>query len=242
MKNFEVSVQKSIYKTGQYSIREIDKLVRNGQVKVNSKIIEIGAKCTSADIVTVNDEVIDINSKKKIYIILNKDKGTLSYKTNDEDKKTVFDLINKEDLYDDLVPLFELDKYSTGLIILTNDKSFIYEIKNPINKVKKEYIVYLNKKIEKRLLKKIEDKINLNKNKNGKNQKMNIFYEGQNKYKIEILSDDEIDLKSLFELFQFNVISIRRIKIGNLNLNKLILKPRRHIKYSRNRIVDKILF
>ena len=122
--------------------------------------------------VTVNDELIldpfhDINIKddvrydqKKVKqrdrfttILLHKPKGYISTKSDEKDRKTIFELIPSK-YY--LNHVGRLDKDTTGAILLTDDGQLSQFLMHPKNKIEKEYLAVSDKFLDKKTIDKIK--------------------------------------------------------------------------------------
>ena len=125
--------------TGALSRKEVKTLARKGRVLVN------GQPAVSSDI-KIDPETADIcvdgepfSYKRYVYIMLNKPQGYICA-SRDQKEKCVVELIENQDCF----CLGRLDKNTTGLVILTNDKS-LKKLLLPENHVKKSYFVTTRK-------------------------------------------------------------------------------------------------
>lgn len=133
-------LQKIIANSGYTSRRKAEELIKNGQVKVNGKVVrELGTKVSETDIIEVKGTVLEKN-EKKVYYMLNKPRGVISSVTDDLNRKTVVSLI---DTNMRIYPIGRLDYDTTGLILLTNDGCLANRLMHPKNEVEKMYIAKL---------------------------------------------------------------------------------------------------
>ena len=88
-----------------------DKVVKKSDIKINEDL----------DIIKIDNEVI--KAQKYVYLILNKPTGYVSA-TKDGKDKTVLDLVPKEYKWRNLFPAGRLDKNTTGMMLITDDRSF----------------------------------------------------------------------------------------------------------------------
>lgn len=122
--------------------KECKTLIKHGFIQVNG-VVETNYKRK------IQEEDILIYRGKKLksqpfhYLMLNKPKGYLCA-NKDEKEKCVVDLID----YLDCFCLGRLDRDTTGLLILTNDKS-LKKLLLPQNHVKKTYLVETKEKLKK---------------------------------------------------------------------------------------------
>lgn len=88
-----------------------DKVVKKSDIKINEDL----------DIIKIDDEVI--KAQRYVYLILNKPTGYVSA-TKDGKDKTVLDLVPEEYKWRNLFPAGRLDKNTTGMMLITDDRNF----------------------------------------------------------------------------------------------------------------------
>lgn len=123
-----------------YGRKEVRRLLGAGKVSVDGQ--------TQRDCLheihpfsRVELEGVVLQSRKPVYLALNKPAGYLSA-TKDDQHPTVMELI-PEKYHDGLHIAGRLDRASTGLLLLTNDSKWSWAITSPENKVTKTYLVGL---------------------------------------------------------------------------------------------------
>ena len=136
-------INKYLASSGIASRRESDKLVQDGRVTVNGKVVSLGIEVSDSDKVCVDGKPVSI--KKNEYYILNKPKGYICSVSDDRGRKTVLDLMPKN--IGRIYPVGRLDYDSEGLLILTTDGELAQHLTHPSNNVPKTYLV----KVEGRL-------------------------------------------------------------------------------------------
>lgn len=113
-------------------------LIRHGKISVNGTIIyDPVYQVRYSDILQFQNRILD--SQPFTYIMLNKPQGYICA-SRDQKEKCVVELIENQDCF----CLGRLDKNTTGLVILTNDKS-LKKLLLPENHVKKSYFVTTRK-------------------------------------------------------------------------------------------------
>ena len=118
----EIRLQKYLADNGIASRRKCEELILQGKVKVNGTIItELGTKIKpNVDKIEYNDKEIKSTKKEFVYILLNKPIDYVTTVKDQFDRKTVLDLVKVKGVR--LVPVGRLDMYTSGAIILTNDR------------------------------------------------------------------------------------------------------------------------
>ena len=125
----EMRLNKYIAACGIASRRKADRLIANGNVKVNGAVVrEKGYSTAKGDIIRINGRRI-LPVTHHTYIMLNKPKGYITTVTDDRDRKTVSDLVS--DVQARLFPVGRLDRDTTGLLIMTDDGDLAYKITHP---------------------------------------------------------------------------------------------------------------
>ncbi len=139
----EMRINKYIAHAGLCSRRDADQYVEAGKVKVNGTVVtELGSKVKKTDTITVNGQTLTL--EPFVYILLNKNSGTITTTDDERDRDTVMDTI--EDATGNRVyPVGRLDRKTMGLLLLTNDGDLAHRLMHPSYKVKKTYLVQPNR-------------------------------------------------------------------------------------------------
>jgi len=142
-----IRLNKYIANSGLCSRREADKLIEEGKIKVNGKLVDsMGLKVSSQDIVTYNGK--ELKQEKLVYVLLNKPKDFITTTDDPQGRRTVMELV-KTASNERLYPVGRLDRHTTGLLLLTNDGDLAKKLSHPSHKVKKIYHVTLDKPLSK---------------------------------------------------------------------------------------------
>lgn len=217
-------INKFIANSGYCSRRSADLLLDQEKVLLNGKIATKGMDVTENDIVTISGKVLNIIEEKKYYL-LNKPKGYTTTLKDKFQKKIILDLIDiKERVY----PVGRLDKDSFGLLLLTNDGQLSYKLTHPKHNVEKEYLVQVDKNLKKEDLKKLSDGIILEGIKTRK-AKFEIYDYQNNISKVFLKEGRNRQIRKMFKLLGYNVISLQRISFGKIKLKGLKLGEYREL-------------
>ena len=125
------------------NVKQCKTLIKHGLIKVNG-LVETDAKrkITEDDCIEYQNRIL--NSQPYTYIMLNKTQGYICA-NKDEKEKCVIDLIEEKDCF----CLGRLDRDTTGLLLLTNDKS-LKKLLLPQNHVDKVYLVEAKRRLSKK--------------------------------------------------------------------------------------------
>ena len=227
-----IRINKYLSQFGFTSRREADKLILDGRVTVNNKIIQPGYKVQEDEIVKVDGEKIKSNFKKNIYMAFNKPKGIVCTTDTEKEENNIIDYINYNKR---IFPIGRLDKLSEGLILLTNDGDIVNKILRSRYKHEKEYLVTVNKKISKDFLKKLENGVPIL---NTTTRKCETTFINDFQFKIILTQGLNRQIRRMCEYFDFRVKKLERIRIINIKLDVPLGKWRylnqEEIKFLKN--------
>jgi 23S rRNA pseudouridine2605 synthase len=143
-------VQVYLARCGIASRRHCDEFVREGRVRINGIVAELGAKVQEGDLVTLDRKIVRPESTK-VYLAVNKPPGMLCANSDPQGRALVRDLL--EDVPERTFHVGRLDYQSSGLIFYTNDGDFAGIVSHPSSGIEKEYVVESSQPIpEERLL------------------------------------------------------------------------------------------
>ncbi len=227
-------VQKILAKAGMASRREAEKIILEGRVTVNGKVIQLGAKADpEKDHIKVDGKRIP-RPEPKITLVLNKPRGYLSTVKDPKGRPTVMDLLGK--IKWRLYPLGRLDFDAEGLLLLTNDGEIAYHLSHPKFLIPRTYWVKVQgvpgeKKLD--LLKKgirLEDGL-------AKAQSIQILREREKNSWIQITVTEGRThlLKRLFAAIGHPVLKLKRVEYGPIRLGNL---PVGHFRFLTPEEVD----
>ena len=227
-----IRINKYLSQFGFTSRREADKLILDGRVTVNNKIIQPGYKVQENEIVKVDGEKIKSNFKKNIYMAFNKPKGIVCTTDTEKEENNIIDYINYNKR---IFPIGRLDKLSEGLILLTNDGDIVNKILRSRYKNEKEYLVTVNKKISKNFLKKLENGVPIL---NTTTRKCETTFINDFQFKIILTQGLNRQIRRMCEYFDFRVKKLERIRIINIKLDvpsgKWRYLSQKEIKFLKN--------
>ena len=125
------------------SRREADILIQQEKAKINGKVAGLGQRVEDGDIVTIEGR--NVIPKELTYIALNKPVGYVCSKKRQGSTPTIYELLPKE--LQELKSVGRLDKDSSGLILLTNDGDFAFQMTHPRFYKTKKYNVAIDREL-----------------------------------------------------------------------------------------------
>ena len=142
-------IQKIIANSGLCSRREAERIIEEGNVRVNGKITQLGDKATPDAAIFVNNKPILKKGVRSVTLIMNKPKGVLCTNADPHAERTVFDLLPLDLQRERLFCAGRLDKDSEGLLVITNDGDLAHRLTHPSTQVVKRYRVVLHRDFKK---------------------------------------------------------------------------------------------
>lgn len=231
----EIRLQSFLSHCGVASRRASEKIILEGRVSVNGKIVtELGTKVFPNDEVFVDGKKVKLEESKR-YVLLNKPAGFVCSSADEKNRLTAVSLLRdkyKERLYN----VGRLDMYSKGMILFTNDGDFAAKLSHPSSQIEKEYIVETSQNVTDDFCKNFEKGIRVDDKfykcvscKILKPRKIDIvLIEGKNREIRNVLDSQNIGTKSLV-----------RVRIGSLKLGDL--KPGDFRDLSENEVKNLLL-
>ncbi len=210
---FDVRLNKYLSEIGYCSRREADKLIDLGRIKINGKVVLMGHKVTSKDVIEIDGTLIKKNNTKSVYLAFNKPIGIVCTTDTRVEKNNIIDFINYPSR---IFPIGRLDKMSEGLILLTNDGDIVNKILRSRNNHEKEYVVTVNKPVTKSFIEEMGNGIPILETITKK-----CYVEQIHKTKFRIILTQGLNrqIRRMCEHLGYKVVKLVRIRIMNINLN-----------------------
>lgn len=168
------------------------------------------------DLVQSEDKILQKRLPR--YIMMNKPIGVVSA-TSDMEHQTVIDLI-EEDWAPELHLAGRLDRFTSGLMVLTNDSVYSRRITRPESKVPKTYFVSIDTDITPQMITAFEKGMSFAKE-GIRTQPAIVDQQSPRDCRLTIFEGKHHQVKRMFLRFGAKVISLHRESIGRLQLGAL---------------------
>ena len=209
-----IRINKYLSETGYCSRRGADKLIQEGKVTINGKFPEMGTKVEEGDQVEVKGQRIEKSIKQKnIYLAFNKPTGIVCTTDRRVEPDNIIDFINYPIR---IFPIGRLDKQSEGLIFLTNDGDIVNKILRGRNNHEKEYIVSLNRPINRDFIQKMSNGVEIL---DTITKSCFVKQLGDKKFKIILTQGLNRQIRRMCESLGYRVQSLKRVRIMNIKLD-----------------------
>lgn len=229
-----VRLNKFISHNSQYSRREADKLIEEGKVKVNNKVItNLATKVNKEDKVEILNKLIK-EDKNKIYtvIVYNKPKGEIVSKIDPQGRRTIYDTLGSK--YKHFISVGRLDFASEGLLLLSDSVDIVDSLMH--SDLERVYKIKVNGFITKNIEKAMQEGLKVEDARKGAYAKTKIksmefspflAYDIQtngkkySKIKVVINEGKNRELRRFFAHFNLDVLDLKRLEYGGISLNNL---------------------
>ena len=229
-------LNKYLASCGVASRRESEKLILEGRVKINGKLVkELSTQVNEErDHVTVDgNAVTPVNEYS--YIMMYKPKGCVTTLKDEKGRKTVFSYL--EDLnIPHLVPVGRLDYDTEGLLLLTNDGELVHALTHPSHEVEKTYLVKVEGEVPEHKLAQLRKGVMVDGQITAKARvKLLEFKDGISKLEVTIHEGRNRQIRKMFEAVEREVIFLKRISVGRVRLGGL---SRGSYRYLNDKEID----
>lgn len=199
------------------SRRQADELIEKGKISINGKTAKLGARIKVADIIKIGDKVVSNSREERIYLLFNKPRGYVCSRKKQGENETIYAILPKE--FHSLKPVGRLDKDSSGLLLLTNDGDFAFQMTHPKFRKIKEYLVELDEPLQPLHQQMIADfGINLP---DGKSQLgLERLDDSRKNWKVIMSEGRNRQIRRTFSAVGYKVVKLHRTVFGNYSLPK----------------------
>jgi len=209
-----VRINKYLSEVGYCSRRVADRLIEDGKVTINGKVPEMGTRVKEGDQVEVKGQRIEKSRKQKnIYLAFNKPIGIVCTTNRRVDPDNIIDFIKYPSR---IFPIGRLDKFSEGLIFLTNDGDIVNKILRARNNHEKEYIVKVNRPINSDFIQSMSNGVQIL-----DTITKNCFVKqlGPRNFKIILTQGLNRQIRRMCEALGYRVRSLKRVRIMYIKLD-----------------------
>jgi len=225
-------INKYISHNTKYSRREADKLIENGEVTIDKRIInDFGYDVQEDDRVFIKGKQIKVSNELTI-IVYNKPKGTLVTKKDDRGRTTVYHKLPGK--FRHFVPVGRLDYASEGVMLLTDTPEVATALME--SSLDRTYNLKIDKPVSEEMITAMKEGLVLDDARAGAHEKSKIFSmefapfahfeirgEGKNfsKLRVTITEGKNRELRRFFAHFEAKVLDLKRVSFGGIDLNNL---------------------
>lgn len=211
-----VRLQKYLADHGVASRRKCEEYIQKGLIKVNGKVVtEMGIKVDPEKDTIETSPELTMKQQGFVYYLLHKPVGYVCSVTGPEEPK-VSELFKH--MSERVFPVGRLDKLTSGLLLVTNDGRFAYEMTHPKFEKEKEYVVKVREKVSPEALKILEKSFFIH----GKKTKpAEVTMQGPHLFRVILREGRNRHIRRMCENADLHIEKLRRVRISKLELGTL---------------------
>ena len=242
--DYSVRINKFFTDCGILSRRAAEAEIEAGRVKVNGETATLGQKIDpKKDVVEYKGKRImprKGEDKKFTYVMLNKPCGYITTMTDDRGRKCVSELV--ADVGKRIYPVGRLDMYSDGLLLFTDDGELTNMLTHPKHEIPKIYHVKVKGSSDEKKIKELGKpmeidgyriepvKVEIASDRSDACILRMTLYEGRNR-----------QIRKMCERVHLEILSLRRVAIGDITLGDLPQGKWRHLSSAEVRYLKESL-
>lgn len=210
-----IRINKFLSEAGVCSRREADRQVELGNITIDGKVAETGARVLPGQTVLFQGKKVS-KEEEMILIAFHKPVGIVCTAEKRE-KNNVIDYINYPKR---IYPIGRLDKDSEGLLLLTNNGDIVNKMMRSGNMHEKEYIVTVNRPVTESFIHGLANGVPLAEL-NTMTRKCHVKQIGKKQFKIILTQGLNRQIRRMCEYFGYRVEKLVRTRIMNIELGDL---------------------
>jgi 23S rRNA pseudouridine2605 synthase len=216
-----IRINKFLSEAGLVSRREADRLIAEGRVRVNGRVVdELGSKVDDErDLVQVDGRRVR-NAPAPVYVLLNKPKGYLVTLKDPFGRPTVRSLLPAA--IGRIFPVGRLDLDSEGLLFLTNDGDLAYRLMHPKFGVNKVYIAKVEGRPDKDALQKLARGVAVGGKRTAPARVALLSHSPKSSWlRLELYEGRKREVREMCRAVGHEVLELKRVEFAGLVLGKL---------------------
>ena len=231
-----IRLNKYLQQAGIASRRKADELIAEGLVKVNGKVVkEMGTKVKQDDKIEVDGEKLKLVNQKYTYYKFYKPKGVeCTFDDSVAENMTEFVV----DLEKGTTYLGRLDKLSEGLLLLSNDGRFAYQITHPKFAKEKEYEVTSAHPVTDLELKELGREFVLD---GYRTKPATVHRISSRKFSIILSEGRNRQIRKMCRKLDMKIHRLKRVRVGKIEIGDLEIGEIRPLSSSEMSFVNDVL-
>jgi 23S rRNA pseudouridine2605 synthase len=207
------TLERVVSKAGIGSRVEARLWIEAGRMTVNGRVVRDPDRWVDmqSDLVCFDGEPLE--SRERVYLLLNKPRGYLTTYKDPQGRPTVYDLI--ADVGTFVSPVGRLDLDTAGLLLMTNDTQFKDRVTNPSSHIPKTYVVTASTRLTAAQLQRLRNGIELA---DGPTRPTTVTRlpdaDGRTRFEIVLTEGRNRQVRRMVEALGAKVVELVRIKIG----------------------------
>jgi 23S rRNA pseudouridine2605 synthase len=225
----EERLHKVLANAGLGSRRLLEERIQAGQIRVNGAVAEIGSSVRAGDRVELDGKLfvaINDNAEHAQVIVFHKPEGVVTTRDDPEGRPTVFEQLPhlKGARW---IAVGRLDINTTGLLLLTTDGALAHKLMHPSSEIEREYICRVHGEVPDEALEKLKVGVELEDGP-ARFEELAVISRGDSHswFRVVIREGRNREVRRMWEALGLMVSRLKRIRYGNVELPRGLLKGR----------------
>lgn len=237
----KVRINKFLSEAGVASRRQSDRMILEGRVSVNGRIVdELGVKVDeNQDVVQVDGRTVKKESRF-LCVLLNKPAGYLVTLKDPFHRPTVRDLLPAG--LGRIFPVGRLDFQSEGALLLTNDGELAFRLTHPRFGVRKTYVAKVRGQPDERAIRRLEKGVLVEGKKTAPAKVLLLTaHQKSSRLRIELSEGRKREVREMCRSVGHPVLELRRVAFAGLSVKPLKRGEWRHLEPAEVRRLKKLV-
>lgn len=236
-----VGLARALSKLGYCSRSTAAELIRAGRIRLNGTTRRDPETPVRPEKDRIEMDRRSVDPAAKVYFVLNKPRGLVATASDDEGRKTVYSLLDKDSPW--VAPVGRLDKASEGLLLLTNDSEWSALVLAPETHLDKKYHVQIRKVVDATLCSSLVGGVRDNEGDFLRAKNARILRGGKRNTWLEIILDEGKNrhIRRMLSQFGVEVLRLVRVGIGPLVLGELAKGGIRALTAKEKQVLDRAM-
>ena len=213
-------IQKVLSREGIFSRREVERLIKQGKIKVNAKKAVLGLPISKEDLIEVDNKRIEITQTNQILraLMYNKRVGEISSTRDPQGRTSIYESLPRL-TKGKWISVGRLDINTSGLMLFTNNGNLANRLMHPSSNLEREYIARIRGKVTSDHIERLLQGVNLDDGRAsfsdiqpGRKGKTNQWFA------MVIMEGRTREVRRMWESQGFTVSRLKRVRIGGLFL------------------------
>ncbi len=220
----EVALERAFSKLGLGSRTQARDWILEGRVRVNGKVVRNPRAAVRPETARIELDEAQVARAERLTVVFNKPKGLVTTLRDEKGRPTIYSALQGagQELPAGMMPVGRLDQHTSGLLILTNDSRIGDWILDPAHQIPREYIAEVRGNATLERVRQIEVGVESRGETLRAKRAWVLKSSGrQSLVGIELTEGRNREVRRLCEAVGLEVIRLKRIRLGGLELGYL---------------------
>ncbi len=216
-------IQKKLANSGFGSRREIEQWLRDGRIKVDGEVANLGDTIDGSETIQIDNKVLDrraLSGVKTKVVVYHKPEGEVCSRNDPEGRPTVFKNLPKLNGAR-WISVGRLDINTSGLLLFTNNGELANRLMHPSYQIEREYAIRVLGEVSDQTLQQLRDGVMLEDGMAKFSDVKRSGGEGANKwYHAVLMEGRNREVRRMWEALDFTVSRLSRVRFAGIKLLK----------------------